>query len=398
MLKKHDEVVVKIVEVGKEALCKGITEEGLEVFTRYAIVGEKVKVKIFKTDPLYGDVIEVIEPSPFRITPECKYFGECGGCDLQMLPYEKQLEFKKSLLVKEFSTIPDFDISVIEDVIPSPRQFYYRNSVMFRVNPKKKKIGFLKRDTNIVIDIDECKIASEGINYALRKVKNQENFPQHVFKVRTTLDGDVVVNLIETDEFQDRPVIETITLDGTTYRFRISRESFFQVNSFAIPIWLKQIRRLIENSEYDRSLCLDLYCGSGIISFFVRDLFEKVIGIEVSKTSVEDGIYNISTNNIDNVEIILGDVGNTLPQVKIPDIIIIDPSRVGIEEKVINIINQNLTKEGKPKKIIYSSCNYETQVRDIKLFHKAGFKVSKVIPIDMFPQTHHIEVIALLET
>lgn len=396
-IKKHDEVIIRVLEIGKEAICRGILDDGTEVFTRYAIPGERVKVKIFRLNPLYGDLVEVLEPSPLRINPECRFFGECGGCDLQMLSYNEQLKFKKTLLTNEFSTIPNFDLSVLQDVVPSPRQFYYRNSVMFRVNPKNKRIGFLKRDTNIVIDIDECKISSEGINYALNRVREQQNFPQHVFKVRSTLDGDVVVNLIDTEEFQDRPVIETITLEDKTYKFRISRESFFQVNSFAIPIWLKHIRNLIIESEYDNSLCLDLYCGSGIISLFVSDLFRKVVGVEVSKTSVEDGLYNIQINNINNVYIILGDVTKLLPDLEIPDVIIVDPSRVGIERSVIEIINKIRIKKGKPKKIIYSSCNYQTQVRDIKLFSEAGFRVKKVIPIDMFPQTHHIEVIVLLE-
>ncbi|MFN4245469.1 MAG: class I SAM-dependent RNA methyltransferase [Brevinematia bacterium] len=396
-IKKYDEVEIEILEIGEEGICKGITKDSKEVFTRYAIPNETVKVKIFNTSIPYGDLVEIIKPSPLRIKPECKFFGECGGCDLQMLPYSEQLKFKKELIKKEFNEILGFNSSTLCDVIPSPKQYYYRNSVMFRVNPKMKKIGFLKRDTNIVVDIDECKISSEGINYALKKIKNQPNFPQHTFKVRTTLQGDITVNFIETDEFEDKAVIETIRLDNTEYRFKISRESFFQVNSYVIPIWLKNIRELVTAGNYNPEMCLDLYCGSGIISIFLSDLFKKIVGIEISKTSVEDGNYNIKMNNIRNVEIIHGDVSKNLENIKLPDVIVVNPSRTGVDEKIITFINDNYQKFRKPKKIIYSSCNYKTQARDIKLLSQSGLKLKKLVPIDMFPQTHHIEVIALIE-
>lgn len=393
-INKFDEIIAKVIEIGKEGLCTCIAEDGIKIFTRYAIPGEVVKIKIFDTALPYGEVIEIIEKSPTRIEPFCKHFGECGGCDLQMLPYEKQLEYKKQILIKEYSKIPNLSPNLIQDPIPSPKEFYYRNSVMFRVNPRRKKIGFLKRDTNIVVDIDECKIASERINYALKTIREKEEFPQHVFKVRSTLDGDVVVNLIPTKNFEDRPVYEIISLDSLSFRFRISRESFFQVNTYMIPIWLAEIRKLILGSPYKKDLCLDLYSGSGIISIFLSDIFQKIIGIELSKPSVEDGKHNIEINNIENVEIILSDVAKVIEELEIPEIIVIDPSRSGIEDKVITTL---LESENNPKMIIYSSCNYETQARDIAKLMEGNFKVKKVIPIDMFPQTHHIEVIASLE-
>ncbi|MCS7299495.1 MAG: methyltransferase [Spirochaetia bacterium] len=394
---QYKEVVAEIKEILKEGLCVGITQEGEEVFTRYAIPNEKVKLKIVKPNLRYGEIVEILQPSPIRQEAYCKFFGECGGCDLQMLPYNEQLNYKRKLLIEEFSRLPNFDESFIEPVIPSPSEFHYRNSVMFRVNPKKRKIGFLKRDTNIVIDIDECKIASEGINYALKKVKEQENFPQHVFRVRSNLAGDVVVNQIQTDHFEDRSISEEINVDGITYTFRISRESFFQVNSYVIPLWLKVIREVILNSKYDKSKCLDLYCGVGLISLFVSNIFGEVLGVEISKTSVDDAMFNIQTNGVRNVKVIQSDVGKILPSLDIPEIVIVNPSRVGIEENVVRFINQNCLLRSNPKMVIYSSCNYETQVRDVKILYEAGYRITKVIPFDMFPQTHHIEVVAILE-
>lgn len=394
---QYKEVVAEIKEILKEGLCVGITQEGEEVFTRYAIPNEKVKLRIVKPNLRYGEIVEILQPSPIRQEAYCKFFGKCGGCDLQMLPYREQLNYKRKLLIEEFSRLPNFDESIIEPVVPSPSEFHYRNSVLFRVNPKKRKIGFLKRDTDIVIDIDECKIASKGINYALKKVKEQENFPQHVFRVRSNLAGDVVVNQIQTDYFEDKSISEVISVDGITYTFRISRESFFQVNSYVIPLWLKVIREAILNSKYDKSRCLDLYCGVGLISLFVSDIFGEVVGVEISKTSVDDAIFNIRTNGVKNVKVIRSDVGKILPSLDIPEIIIVNPSRVGIEEKVVRFINQNYLLKGDPKMIVYSSCNYETQVRDVKILYEVGYKVTKVVPFDMFPQTHHIEVVAILE-
>lgn len=394
---QYREVVAEIKDILKEGLCVGITQEGEEIFTRYAIPNERIKLKIVKPDLRYGEILEILQPSPIRQEAYCRFFGECGGCDLQMLPYSEQLNYKRKLLIDEFSKLPGFDENLIEPVIPSPREFHYRNSVLFRVNPRKRRIGFLKRDTNIVIDIDECKIASEGINYALKKVREQQNFPQHVFKVRSNLAGDVVVNQIQTDHFEDRSIREEISVDGITYVFRISRESFFQVNSYVIPLWLKAIREIISNSKYDRRICLDLYCGVGLISLFVSDMFMEVVGVEISKTSVEDAIFNIQTNGVKNVRVIQSDVGKILPTLEIPEIVIVNPSRVGIEENVVRFINQNYLSKGNPKMIVYSSCNYETQVRDVRILYEVGYRVTRVIPFDMFPQTHHIEVIAVLE-
>ncbi|MCX8029326.1 MAG: class I SAM-dependent RNA methyltransferase [Brevinematales bacterium] len=395
---RGDVITIKILDIEKEGLCRGVSDKDVEVFTRYAIPGEIVNVKIFKFSPIYGDIVSILKPSEERVDPGCKFFGNCGGCDLQMLPYQKQLEYKKSLLIKEFSTLPYFNIEIIEDVVPSPKEYNYRNSVMFRVNPKHKKIGFLRRDTNIVVDIDECKIASEEINYALKKIRQQENFPPHVFKVRSTSDGDIVVNQIKTQNFEDRDVFETVIVDGLSYKFRISRESFFQVNNYVIPIWLKKIRELVLENLEDRSLVLDLYCGVGLITFFVSDLFDRVIGVEISKRAVEDAIFNITLNNIKNVEIIRGEVSKVIPIVNlIPEFIIVDPSREGIDSDTMNFIISYYKQKGKPRKILYSSCNYETQVRDIRKLYEYGFRVKKVVPFDMFPQTHHVEVLAYIE-
>jgi len=398
MLNKYDEVIVKVEGILKEALCECTTEDGTKVYTRYVIPDEVVKVKIFSTKPYYyGDVVEVISPSPLRVQPACKYFGQCGGCDLQMLPYHEQLKVKKQILLKEFQKeIEGFDVSIVEDVVPSPKELNYRNSVMFRVDPKRKKIGFLKRDTNILIDIDECKISSELINYALKRVREQKNFPPHVFKVRSTNTGDVVVNQIETEEFEDRDVIEKVRVGDMEFSFKISRESFFQVNSYMIPIWLSHIREEVKKSKCDKSLGLDLYAGVGLISFFVSDLFEKVIGIEISRTSVRNAKENIAMNNIKNVEILEGDVASYIDTMPVGDIVIVDPSRNGIEVKVINSIVERHKREGKPREIIYSSCNYETMIRDLKLLISLGYRVEKITPFDMFPQTHHLELVAVL--
>ncbi len=395
-MKKYDEVVVEVKDILKEAVCRGESEDGVVVFTRYAIPSEIVKVKIFRIENnfYYGDLVEVLKPSYLRISPVCKYFGNCGGCDLQMLPYEEQLKYKRQLVTSEFKSIPEFDQKIVSETIPSPMRYNYRNSVMFRVDPKRKKIGFLKRDTNIVVDIDKCEISSPEINYALSEIKRQENFPQHIFKVRSNSKGEIVVNQIQTEKFHDKEIFEEIEALGMRFVFRISRESFFQVNTSVIPIWLEKITELIGDSK--GGICYDLYCGGGIISIFVSRIFERVIGVEVSKTSYEDGIFNVKANNIGNVQLILGDVSKVISSLDPPDVMIVNPSRLGIEKSVIDYILRMLTKSGKPKKIIYSSCNYETMVRDIKLFVEGGYKLKSVIPIDMFPQTHHVEVLALL--
>lgn len=371
----------------------GEEEKGKIVMLRYVLPGEVVKARVrwVEKDYIMAEPVEIVKPSPLRITPKCKYFSFCGGCDLQILPYEEQLKVKKQFVIEAFQRIGKIPNPQVQDVIPSPNQWYYRNTATFKVDPKRKKIGFFKKDTKYIVDIDECFIVDKRINEVLKDIRGQEKFPPHNFKVRVTNTGDITVNWIDTDKYEDKVVIEEVVAVGMKLRFRISPESFFQVNNSIIPIWLEKILELVKIDDQYPELVYDLYCGIGLITLFVALKVKRVIGVEISKRAVKDAIENAKLNDISNVEFIKGDVVEVLPKLDTADVMIIDPPRSGADKKVLLAI-----AERKPKKIIYSSCNVTTLARDVNILVSEGYDIETIIPLDMFPQTYHIETIVAL--
>jgi len=384
------EALLKVEKFANEG-CSIAYENEKVIFVRYALPGEYIRANIYRETSSYAmaEPVEIIKPSPLRIKPLCPYFGMCGGCDYQMMDYSKQLEVKNTLLVETFKRIAGLDIEKFLRVIPSPSPFNYRNTETFKVDPKKKKIGFFRRDTKFIVDIESCFLAMEKINQALNDVRNQSEFPPHNFKVRTTNDGDTVVNFIKTEKYEDRPVYERVLVNGREIKFKISKDSFFQVNNYVIPLWLENIIEFLEPEG--KEVVYDLYCGIGLITLFVSYYAKKTVGIEIAKSSVKDAVHNMKINNINtDVSFILGAVEEKLKYLPAADVYIIDPPRKGMAKECIEFI-----KEFQPKKIIYSSCKPSTMARDIYLL-KDFYHLERISLVDMFPQTHHMETLALL--
>ena len=384
------QVIAKIERWAEEGVSIAHDEDNKIILVRYAIPGETVKINIYKEAKDYsmGEPIEIIEPSPLRITPECKYFALCGGCDYQMITYEEQLKIKQATVKETFRRIGNMEIE-FTDIIANPSVFNYRNTETFKVNPRRKQIGFFRKDTKSIVDIENCKIAMPKINEALEYLRNSEKEPPHNFKVRTTSSGETVVNMIETEKYEDAAVMETIKDCEKEITFKISKDSFFQVNNAVIPLWLEKIVSFLDKEKSER--IFDLYCGIGLITLFVSYFAKETIGVELAKSSVIDGNFNIKHNNIEtNVKIIEAAVEDKLPQLGYADVMIVDPPRKGLDENTKKTL---LTM--KPKKIIYSSCKASTMARDIKEL-SCEYEVSEFVLVDMFSHTHHTETLACL--
>lgn len=384
------EIILKIEKYANEGVSIGYENDKI-VFVRYALPDEVIKVKIYKETKDYSlaEPIEIIESSPLRIKPVCQYFGMCGGCDYQMLSYENQIELKKSLVIETFKKIGKIDVE-ITDIIKSQKPFGYRNTETFKVELKKgRKIGFFRKDTRSIIDIERCEIAMDGINKALNDIRNSLERPTHNFKVRTTLSGDTVAHWIKTPLYEDREVYEEIKVFDKRIKFKISKDSFFQVNDYVIPLWLEKIISFL-NKDHNE-IIIDLYSGIGLITLFVSFYARETTGVEIAKSSVDDANHNIKINNINtNVKFILSSVEEVIDKIGSPDVLIIDPPRRGIDNKSIENIIKIL-----PKKIIYSSCKPSSMARDISILSKY-YKIKELVLVDMFPQTHHIELLSLL--
>lgn len=388
------ETILRVDRYAGDGMCiayEEAQEQRKIVFARYVLPGERVRAKIYREtkDFCMADPIEWLETSPVRRVASCPYFGFCGGCDYQMLDYQKQIEMKKQLVLETFKRIGKFQDIYLTGVIESPEPFYYRNTETFKVNERKRLIGFFRRDTKFIVDVEKCMLAMPGINEALAKIRTQEPFPPHNFKVRTTTTGKTVVHWILTPFYEDRPVYDVVSAAGKEFTFKISKDSFFQVNRYVIPLWLEKIISFLDKDRHER--IFDLYCGIGLITLFVGEFARETIGVEVQKASVDDARHNFTINGIQKrIEFIQASVDDTLEKLGYADVMIIDPPRKGMDPSVIEVL-----RHMQPQKIIYSSCKPSTMARDIRALADL-YHIKELWMVDMFPQTHHVEMLALL--
>ncbi len=384
------QVTTTIDRWAEEGVSIAHDEDGKVILVRYAIPGEVVRINIYKEakDYCLGEPAEIITPSPLRIEPVCQYFATCGGCDYQMIDYEEQVKIKVNTIKENFRRIAGMEIE-FTDIIRNPRINNYRNTVTFKVNPKRQLVGFFRKDTRSIVDIEECKISMPRINEALKALRAEETLPPHNFKVRATDDGDLVVNMVKTAMYEDRDVVETVNACGKSIKFKISKDSFFQVNNAVVPLWLEKIVSFLDEGKTER--IFDLYCGIGLITLFVSFFAKETIGVEIAKSSVIDGNHNIKENNLDtNIKIIESAVEDKLGELGLADVMIVDPPRKGLDENT-----RALLLRMQPKKIIYSSCKASTMARDIKEL-SSMYELKEFVLVDMFSHTHHTETLALL--
>ncbi|MGL5254350.1 MAG: class I SAM-dependent RNA methyltransferase [Brevinema sp.] len=389
------EEVVRIERFVGEGPALAKDSTGKVLFVRYVLPGELVKVKVYKEakDYAMADPLEIIEPSPLRREAPCPHFSMCGGCDYQMLPEDNQIEVKKSLVEETFLKIGGIEFS-ITGVLQSPKPLAYRNNMTYKINPNKKLAGFFRKDSKSIIPIDYCRLEMPCISAAFRSVTSQNTeefpFPKHNFKVRGTLDGDVAVHWVPSQEYEDKPVIETINACGHSIKYKISKDSFFQVNPELVPLWIEKIVSFLDETKKER--IVDLYCGIGLITLFVSHFAHHTYGVEISKSSVEDALHNLQLNGMDdkNISFMLGDAGVCLKEIGSADVIIVDPPRAGMDDNC-----RNLILDFAPEKVIYSSCKAATMARDIAILSEK-YTLKQLYLVDMFPQTHHVELLALL--
>lgn len=405
-------------------------------------------------------VIKTHEVSEIRIEPFCLHFGICGGCKLQHLPYETQLAIKQKQVVDQLTHIGKVPLPVISTIFPSENTQYYRNKLEFTFSNfswltseeiasggdfNRNALGFhIPKRFDKILDVKHCYLQqdpSNEIRLKLREFVLEKGYiffdpvKMHGFLrnliIRNSNLGDLmvvvqfaapnqndidevmsflsinfpqitslnyVVNQKGNDTFLD---LEVICVKGKPYMeekmnevvFRIGPKSFFQTNSVQ-ALNLYNITLDYAGLKGDE-LVYDLYTGTGTIANFVANHCKHVVGVEYVPDAIEDAKLNSSLNNITNTTFLAGDMRKVLTDSFVsehgqPDVIITDPPRAGMDKEVIEVI-----LNAAPKKIVYISCNPATQARDIALLSEK-YKVEKVLPVDMFPHTHHVENVALL--
>lgn len=449
MLSKDKMYVVDIVDIGQGGV--GIGKfEGFTVFVDGGLVKDKIKVKITKSKKNYavGDIVEIIEPSPYRVERKCsKELKDCGGCQIQELDYQEQLNIKTNEVKQVISRIGKLEDVVVHPALGMEEPFRYRNKAQFPIQKVDGSpvIGFYKKKSHDIIPTDQC-IIQHDVNDKIIKIiktyiraykvsvydeKTHTGVLRHlVTKVGFTSKEVMVVlvangrklpylNELASVLKENIPGFKTLVVNvnrektnvilGNENRviygdgkindnigdlvFEISPLSFFQVNPVQTEVLYNKALEYAALGENDT--VFDIYCGIGTISLFLAQRAKKVYGIEIVEEAIKDAKRNAEINNLDNVEFYVGKAEDVVPKMykqgKRGNVVVVDPPRKGCDEKVLDTI---VSME--PDRVVYVSCNPSTLARDLNYLDERGYKCLEVQPVDMFPHSVHIENVALI--
>jgi len=388
--------------------------EGRAIFVPYAIPGERVRVEITEDHGRYARarLVELVKPSPVRVDPPCPYFGQdkCGGCQWQHIETAVQPRLKGLVTLDQLERVGKFREPTVFEPFADESGWEYRNHALFRVN-SEGRLGFLSAQSHDVYPVDDCMILHPLLNSLLRSL--DMTYPElEWMELRAgtatgdlmlllqareeqapSLEVDFPVSIVQVDH--DDGIVPLIGLDYILERihereFRISATSFFQVNSSQAAELVNIVMGALDLQGTEH--VLDAYCGVGLFTAFIATEAERVTGIEVNPPAIADANHNLA--DADNVDLLEGAVEDMLAEVdgKI-DAVVVDPPRAGLGPEVIDAL-----AERRPERLVYVSCDPATLARDCQRLARKGYTLEWVQPVDLFPQTYHIENVALLSS
>lgn len=447
MLSKNKEYIVDIVDIGQGGVGIG-KYDGFTVFVDGGLIKDKVKVKINKSKKNYavGDIVEIIEESPYRVKRRCNdSLKECGGCQIQELDYQKQLDIKTNEVKQVINRIGKLENVLIHDTLGMEDPIRYRNKAQFPIQKvgSSPLIGFYKKKSHDIIPTDKCVIQHE-INDKIMKIiktyinaykvsiydeKTHTGVLRHlVTKIGFTTNEVMVVLVANGRKLpylkelasvleENVPGFKTLVVNVNREKtnvilgrenivvygdgkindyigdlvFEISPLSFFQVNPAQTEVLYNKALEYADLKENDT--VFDIYCGIGTISLFLAQKAKKVYGIEIVEDAIKDAKINANLNKLDNVEFYVGKAEEVVPKMykegKTANVVVVDPPRKGCDEKVLDTIVSM-----KPDRVVYVSCNPSTLARDLAYLDERGYKCLEIQPVDMFPHTMHVECCA----
>ena len=423
--------------------------EGYPLFVPNGLPGEKAKIKVIKVNKGYGfgRLMEITEASPYRVEPECPIYKECGGCQLQHMSYEGQLKAKEKQVSDVLQRIGKLENVKVHPVLGMENPWRYRNKAQVPIGEHEGGLigGFYQQRSHQIIDMKACIIQQEKNDEVVKGVKEICNINgvraydeqkhkgelRHIMARYGLKSGEVMVVLVtRTNELTGKKkIIEEIvkTIPGVKsivqninskktnvifgdetkvlwgeeviydsigdIKFAISARSFYQVNPEQTKVLYDKALEYADLTGEEN--VIDAYCGIGTISLFLAQKARKVYGVEIVPEAIEDAKKNAELNEISNVEFAVGEAETVIPEWYgngvVADVLVVDPPRKGCDEKLLQtIINM------KPKKVVYVSCNPATLARDLRILEDGGYQTVEVQPVDMFPQTMHVECVAQL--
>lgn len=449
MLLKDREYEVDVVDIGQGGVGIG-KHDGFTVFVDGGLISDKLKVKITKSKKNYavGEIVEIIEKSPFRVERVCSdKLSDCGGCQIQELDYQKQLDIKTNEVKQTISRIGKLNDTLVHPTLGMENPFRYRNKAQFPIQKidGKTVIGFYKKKSHDVIPTDKCIIQHDVNDKIIKIIKTyikaynvsiyDEKTHTGVLRHLVTKVGfetkEVMVVLVANGKKlpylnelasvlkENVPGFKTLVLNTNREKtnvilgkenkiiygdgkindyigdlvFEISPLSFFQVNPSQTEVLYNKALEYADLKENDT--VFDVYCGIGTISLFLAQKAKKVYGVEIVGDAIKDAKINAKLNKLENTEFFVGKAEDVVPKLykegKTANVVVVDPPRKGCEESVLDTI---VSME--PDKVVYVSCNPSTLARDLAYLDERGYKCKEIQPVDMFPHTMHVESVALL--
>ncbi|HII4436548.1 MAG: 23S rRNA (uracil(1939)-C(5))-methyltransferase RlmD [Clostridium perfringens] len=452
MVEKNKEYIFDIISQGYEGEGIAKIDNKYPIFIEGALKGEKVKVRIVKVNKnfAYGKLMEVLEASEERVNPPCAIYKRCGGCKLQHASYKAQLDFKWDRVKDCVSKIGKLDPTIVKYPLGMENPWRYRNKVQLPIGliNGEVKIGFFAPRSHDIIDMESCLIQDEIGDKVVKLTRewiekfnirpynvdgeyDEKGIVRHIMIRRGFTTNEVMIVLVTNgeklphkEEFVDlmvknipgiKSVIQNINLKKTNvilglesktlwgedtisdyigdFRFNISPLSFFQVNPIQTEVLYGkalEYANLTGNEEV-----FDAYCGTGTITLFLSQRAKKVYGVEIIPQAIDNAWINAKENKVENVEFLVGESEVVIPDlinkgVK-ADVVVVDPPRKGCDKKLLDSIT-NIDA----KKIVYVSCDPSTLGRDLQVLEENGYKTLEVQPVDMFPNTSHVENVAKL--
>ncbi|HBU12588.1 MAG TPA: 23S rRNA (uracil(1939)-C(5))-methyltransferase RlmD [Clostridiales bacterium] len=446
-MEKNQTVTLTIDDIGKDG--QGIGKyDDMAVFVMGALPGETVAAQIIKVKKSYAvGRLETIETaSPHRVKPPCGVYKACGGCTLQHLAYAAQLTVKQRMVQSCMTRIGKLSVPVLFP-LPSAHEYRYRNKAAFPVQTRDgvAHIGLYGARSHDIVDVDDCRLQQRDTATVLSQIRvwlvkygisvydeqRQEGLLRHIV-LRTAKSGEImlvfVINGEELPHLKELqallrfvlPQVKHIILNHNTentnvimggrntvilgrgyflepicgLEFKVGPGSFLQVNARQMEALYQNLLHRLEIKPSD--IVLDLFCGAGTISLCAAQQAKKVYGIEVSEEAVQNARFNARLNGMDNAAFFSGDAGRLMPQILetagFADVVIVDPPRKGLSEPLIDTIIA-----AAPSRVGYVSCDPATLARDLARFAEGGYAAGEIQPVDMFPQTTHVECVTVLE-
>lgn len=447
-VEKNKDYRVEIIGLGHEGEGVGRVDN-FTVFVKEALPGETVEAKIIKVSKNYavGKLLKIIKPSADRVEPKCAIYKRCGGCQLMHTSYRSQLDFKRNMVFEAVKRIGKIENAKVHPTIGMDNPYRYRNKVQLPVGKSGNQvsIGFYAPRSHDIIDMETCHIQDENSDIIVKLIrswiekntieiydeKTGRGIIRHIMVRRGYKTGEVMVvivtnerklpqkeeliNILTSNVEGIRGIIqninskksnvilgdENITLWGEPYitdyigkfKFNISPLSFFQVNPIQTEVLYS--KALEYANLTGRETVFDAYCGTGTISLFMAQKAKKVYGVEIVPQAVSNAIENAKENGIDNAEFIVGESERVIPDmikkgIK-ADVVVVDPPRKGCDKALLESI-----AEMGPERVVYVSCDPGTLARDLGIMKELGYETVEIQPVDMFPQTAHVETVVLM--